>query len=236
MTRTGSSTRTHNRRAMLALVLATVLCAGASPAFAQQDIDKVNGSITAEAGQRYGDLETVNGSIRIEDGATVDEASTVNGTIEGGDGNATGDVGTVNGAIRFGTKTRVNGNVETVNGGVFFDRGSVIRNGLSNVNGAIGVVGTEIGGDIETVMGDITVGADSHVKGRIHVEKPNNHGFNWSMRHRDPPRIVIGPNAVVDGPLVFDRDVVLYVHSSARIGQVTGATAQRYSTATPPEE
>jgi hypothetical protein len=29
--------------------------------------------------------------------------------------------------------------------------------------------------------------------------------------------------------------VVLYVHSSARIGQVTGDTAQRYTTATPPD-
>ena len=32
----------------------------------RQDIDKVNGSITAEAGQTYGDLETVNGSIHVE--------------------------------------------------------------------------------------------------------------------------------------------------------------------------
>jgi hypothetical protein len=230
-------TRTHNRRAVLALALASVLCAGAaSPAFAQQDIDKVNGSITAEAGQRYGDLETVNGSIRLEDGASVDEASTVNGSIEGGDNVTSRSLETVNGAIKFGKKAKVAGSVESVNGGLFFDRGSAVRDGLSNVNGGIGVVGTEVGGDIETVMGDITVGADSHVKGRIHVEKPNNHGFNWGNRHREPPRIVIGPNAVVDGPLVFEREVVLYVHSSARIGQVTGATAQRYSTATPPEE
>ncbi len=237
MTRTGSSTRTHNRRAVLALALATVLCAGvASPAFAQQDIDKVNGSITAAAGQRYGDLETVNGSIRLEDGASVDEASTVNGSIQGGDDVSARKVETVNGAVRFGRKAKIAGGVETVNGGVFLDRGSVVRDGVSNVNGAIGVVGTEIGGDIETVSGDITVGADSHVKGRIHVEKPNRGGFNWNLRKQDPPRIVVGPNAVVDGPLVFDREVVLYVHSSARIGQVTGATAQRYSTATPPGE
>lgn len=238
MTRTSSSTRTHNRRAVLALALATVLCAGAAsgPAFAQQDIDKVNGSITAEGGQRYGDLETVNGSIRLEDGASVDEASTVNGSIQGGDEVSARSVETVNGAIKFGRKAKIDGNVETVNGGVFFDRGSAVRGGVSNVNGGIGVVGTEIGGDIETVMGDITVGADSRVKGRIHVEKPNNHGFNWSSRHREPPRIVIGPNAVVDGPLVFEREVVLYVHDSARIGRVTGATAKRYSGATPPAE
>ena len=238
MNRTGTrSTRTHNRRAVLALALATVLCAGAAgPAFAQQDVDKVNGSITAEAGQRYGDLETVNGSIRLEDGATVDEASTVNGAIEGGDNVTARSVETVNGAIKFGRKAKIDGSVETVNGGVFLDRGSVVRDGVSNVNGGIGLVGTVVGGDIETVMADITVGADSHVKGRIHVEKPNNHGFNWSLRHREPPRIVIGPNAVVDGPLVFEREVELYVHDSARIGKVTGATAQRYSGATPPGE
>jgi DUF4097 and DUF4098 domain-containing protein YvlB len=238
MTRTSSSTRTHNRRAVLALALATVLCAGAAsgPAFAQQDIDKVNGSINAEAGQRYGDLETVNGSIRLADGASVEDASTVNGSINGGDEVSARDVETVNGAIKFGRKAKIAGSAETVNGSVFFDRGSAIRDGVANVNGAIGLVGTEVGGDVETVMGDITVGADSHVKGRIHVEKPNNHGFNWSSRHREPPRIVIGPNAVVDGPLVFEREVVLYVHDSARIGRVSGATARRYSGATPPAE
>ena len=243
MTRSASyaptrSTRTHNRRAILALTLATVLCAGAAsgPAFAQQSIDKVNGSITAEAGQRYGDLETVNGSIRLEDGASADEASTVNGGIQGGDNVSARSLETVNGGIRLGRKAKIDGNVETVNGSIYLDRGSVVRDDVSNVNGAIGLVGTEVGGNIETVAGDITVGADSHVKGRIHVEKPNRSGFNWNWKKQEPPRIVIGPNAVVDGPLVFEREVVLYVHASARIGAVTGATAKRYSGATPPAE
>jgi hypothetical protein len=54
------------------------------------------------------------------------------------------------------------------------------------------------------------------------------------MGKRQPPRIVIGPNAVVEGALVFEREVTLYVHDSARIGKVTGATAVRFSTPTPP--
>ncbi|MGV8923816.1 MAG: hypothetical protein ACOH1L_10805, partial [Thermomonas sp.] len=37
-----------------------------------QDIDKVNSSITAEAGQAYGDLSTVNGSIKIEANARIE--------------------------------------------------------------------------------------------------------------------------------------------------------------------
>src|SRR5690606_1324010 len=124
---------------------------------------------------------------------------------------------------------------ETVNGGIFFDRGGKVRRGVSTVNGAIGLVDIDLGGGIETVNGDVTVGVGSHVKGGIRVEKP--HG-NWNLRMGKPrvPRIVIGPNAVVEGDLVFEREVKLYVHQSARIGSVSGATAQRFSTPTPPQD
>lgn len=220
-------------RNRLAFTLAVALAACAAPAFAQQDIDKVNGGIRAEAGQTYGDLETVNGGIDIGDGAVIEDASTVNGGIEGGDDVQARDLEAVNGGVRLGKRARVHG-IETVNGGIYLDRGSEVSGSIENVNGGIGIVGTVVGGDIETVTGNITVGADSHVKGGIRVEKPNGISFRWKKQR--PPRIVIGPNAVVDGPLVFERDVVLYVHTSARIGRVSGATAKPYSTATPPEE
>jgi len=42
------------------------------------------------------------------------------------------------------------------------------------------------------------------------------------------PRIVIGPNAVVDGELRFERQVELFVHPTAKIGTVTGASAKPY--------
>ncbi|MDQ2703185.1 MAG: hypothetical protein M3Y70_10360 [Pseudomonadota bacterium] len=223
---------TRNR---LALTLAIALSACAAPAFAQQDIDKINGGITAEAGQSYGDLETVNGGIDLESGAKVEDISTVNGGIEGGNDIQADSIEAVNGGVRLGERVQV-GNIETVNGGIFLDRGSRVARNIENVNGGIGIVGTVVGGDISTVSGDITVGADAHVKGGLRVEKPDNHGFSINWGKQRPPRIVIGPNAVVDGPLVFERDVTLYVHTSARIGRVSGATAKPYSTATPPEE
>jgi len=40
---------------------------------------------------------------------------------------------------------------------------------------------------------------------------------------------VIGPNAKVDGALVFEHEVSLYVHETATTGPITGATATRYS-------
>ena len=221
-------------------LLFTVLLAAAGVAQAHdeqriRDIDKVNGSITAEAGQFYGDLSTVNVGIDLQRGAKVEDVETVNGGIEAGDEVVARSVSTVNGGIRFGQRAQVDGDVETVNGGIFFDRGSNVRRGVSTVNGGIGLVDTDLGGGIETVNGDITVGVGSHVKGGIRVEKPTG---NWGLRMGKPkvPRIVIGPNAVVEGNLVFEREVTLHVHQSARIGNVSGATAQRYSTATPPQD
>ncbi|UOV00272.1 hypothetical protein [Pseudoxanthomonas mexicana] len=218
---------TRTRTALLlTLALAT------TPALAQQDVSKVNGSVSADAGQAYGDLETVNGSVSIAAGATVEDASTVNGSITVGDKAQAASLETVNGAIRIGKDVQVRKDVETVNGSIFTDRGTTIGGNVDTVNGAIGLVGTQLAGGIETVNGDITVGIGSHVNGGIKVEKPR----GWSMKPRRDPRIIIGPNAVVEGPLVFERPVTLYVHTSARIGAVTGATAKPFSTDTAPTE
>ena len=218
---------TRTRTALLlTLALAT------TPALAQQDVSTVNGSVSADAGQAYGDLETVNGSVSIAAGATVEDASTVNGSITVGDKAQAASLETVNGAIRVGKDVQVRKDVETVNGSIFIDRGTTIGGNVDTVNGAIGLVGTQLAGGIETVNGDITVGIGSHVKGGIKVEKPR----GWSMKPRRDPRIIIGPNAVVEGPLVFERPVTLYVHTSARIGAVTGATAKPFSTDTAPAE
>lgn len=222
------------RRCPLAVTL-TLLIAMPLAGFAQDSIDKVNGSITAEAGQSYGDLETVNGSVRIGDGAKVRDAETVNGSIKVGNDVQADSLSTVNGSIRIGTGLRASGDLETVNGSIFVDRGGSLDD-ISTVNGAIGLVDTDLSGGIETVSGDITVGVGSHVRGGIKVEKPNGNWMPLNMGKRKPPRIIIGPNAVVDGPLVFEREVTLYVHDSARTGAITGATAMPYSGTRAPKE
>lgn len=225
---------------MKRFLLCTVLLAAGTAAFAApqaqehpRNIDKVNGHITAESGQRYGDLETVNGGIDLERSTHAGSVETVNGGIEAADDVTTGNVSTVNGGIRFGRQARIDGDLETVNGGIYTDRSSQISGSVSTVNGGIGLVGTRVEGSLETVNGDITVGADSYVKGGIHIEKPHN-GFGGLFGKPKVPRIVIGPNAVVEGPMVFEREVKLFVHASARIGNVQGATSVRYDGPKPP--
>ena len=222
------------RTRLLAAALALSFALPLAHAADVQSVDKVNGSITATAGQAWGKLETVNGSIRIEDGVTTGNAETVNGSIRVGDAARTGNLETVNGGIRLGQRVQAGG-LETVNGEIFADRGSRLRGDIETVNGAIGLVETELSGGISTVNGDITVGVGSRVHGGIRVEKAHR---NWNIRFgkQRPPRIIIGPNAVVDGPLVFEREVVLYVHTTARTGAITGATPVAYSEPHAPSE
>ena len=223
------------KRTPLVLALACAALLGAAPALAQQEISKVNGSIVAQAGKPYGDVETVNGSITVETGARVEDAETVNGSIRAGNDIIADSLSTVNGGIRIGERARVSGDVETVNGGIFIDRGGSVGGDVSTVNGAIGLVDVDLGGGIATVSGDVTVGVDSHVRGGITVNRPTSNWFPVQISKRKP-KIVVGPGAVVEGELKFEREVTLYVHETARTGKVTGATPVAYATATSPSD
>ncbi len=215
------------RRTVLFLALALTT----SSSFAHgdgdsKDISKVNGSIHADSGQTYGDLDTVNGSIRIDAGSTVGNVETVNGAVSSEDKAVLASASTVNGAIKLGAQSRVEGNVETVNGGITVGKLSELKgNHLSTVNGKVLIYQSTIHGRVSTVNGDITVGSHTKIHGGILVDKPT--GLSWGKPKI--PRVLIGPNAVVKGDLVFKRDVELVVHSSAKIGKVTGATAIVYT-------
>lgn len=208
--------------------------AATSAQAADRDVSKVNGGIEVEDGERYGSLETVNGGIHIGANARVARAETVNGGIEVGASTQTGSLETVNGGIRVDEHVTTTGGVETVNGGIFIGRGGTIGGGIETVNGAIGLVDTDVSGGIETVNGDVTVGVGSHVHGGLHYGKQSRSFI--SIGKPRIPRVIIGPDARVDGPLRFEREVVLYVHATAKTGAITGATAIRFDTPTPPEQ
>jgi len=194
------------------------------------DISKVNGGITAERGGHYRDLETVNGGITVESKAVAEDVETVNGGIDVEDDAQVRSLSTVNGGIDAGERVRVDDGVETVNGGVHFDFNSHIGKDIETVNGGITVKQSEVGGQIHTMNGDITIGAKSMVRGGVWIEKPRGVHFG-KMKI---PRVVIGPDATVQGTLRFDREVELFVHPSAKIGTVVGATAQAWTDKLPP--
>ncbi|UXI68624.1 hypothetical protein [Tahibacter amnicola] len=213
----------------LVLALAAALSTAAMAGVTGPDIDKVNGSIRIESGQAGGDLETVNGSVTLGDNAKADAIETVNGEVTLGDDASADSLETVNGGITIGQRTTVRHSVEAVNGSIEARRGADIGGDVSNVNGHIDIDAARVKGRVETVAGDIDIRADSHIQGGILVEKPS--GFNWGKQKT--PRIVIGPNAVVEGRLDFRREVELYVSDTAKVGAISGATAKPFSGASP---
>ena len=82
---------------------------------------------------------------------------------------------------------------------------------------------------IQNQYGNVSIMGTSHVEGGLLVEKPNSMLFN-----SEDPVIVIGPGAVVQGDLSFERKVKLYVSDKATIGTVTGATPITFSGDNPP--
>lgn len=219
----------------LSVGLSVLLLAGTGTAFAQQDVSKVNGSINVGTGEARADVSTVNGSITLGDKSKAADISTVNGDIETGSNVSSKDISTVNGSIKLGGAARVSSDVTTVNGSIFIADHSVVSGDVATVNGGIGLVRTEVDGDVATVNGDVTVGIGSHVKGKLIVKKPtNNSVLPISIGPNRIPRIIVGPNAVIDGELRFEREVKLYVHSSAKVGNIVGAKAISFSTPSAP--
>lgn len=223
------------RRTLLVLALALAMSAvqarDESHASSVQSISHVNGGINADAGQHYGDLETVNGGISLGRGAVAEDVETVNGGVTLEDDVHVSSAQTVNGGVHAGQRVNVEHGAQTVNGGIRFGFNSHIGGDVETVNGGIVLQQTEIGGEVRTVGGDITIGARSLVHGDIRVEK--SHGFSLSWGKPRVPRVIIGPNAVVQGNLRFGREVQLFVHASAKIGTVTGATAQAWTDTLP---
>ena len=191
-------------------------------------IDKINGSIRVEDGKTAGTLSTVNGSIRVGEKATVGAIDTVNGSIGIGNDATAKELENVNGSITLGERSRIDGDVEGVNGAITLEKGADVKGSIENVNGKIKLEGAHVGGGIRTNTGDIEIGPNSKVEKGIHVEKPS--GGSWfSWGKPEVPRVVIGPGAVVEGTLRFDREVHLFVSDKATIGQVVGAKAVKFS-------
>lgn len=212
-------------RSLVALAITLSLAAAGGAVARDGGISKVNGSIDVASGEQAGNVETVNGSVRLADGAAARKATTVNGSIKVGANANAEALETVNGDIELHEGARVAGDVETVNGDLRLHKGAEVGGRASNVSGRLTIEAAHVGAGLQTVNGDIDVGADSRIEGGILVEKP--HGWSWGKQRN--PRIVIGPRAVVQGTLDLRRDVELFVSDSANVGEIKGATATKFA-------
>ena len=180
----------------------------------------VNGSITVgNAAIVDGNLNTVNGSIKVGDDVRFESADTVNGSIVVGRGATATSIDSVNGKITLGDSASIRGSLEAVNGAIRVGPGSSVGNDVENVNGELNLQGTEVGGDLSTVSGDIIVTDGSIVRGDIVVRKST--GWSWGSNRRKP-KVIIGPNSQVLGRIDAKREIELFISESATVASVTG--------------
>ena len=222
--------------ALFAAMFAAALVSGCEYS-ANEDIDvpadaaysgdgmTMNGDVTIgrNADASDSNFRTMNGRITIKDGARVSDCATVNGPVNVGEGAEAGDLKTVNGDLDLGRDARVKGSIKLVNGSVRLNKGSSVSGDIGTVNGRIELVTAEVGGDLSNVNGGMLVTAGSLVHGGIRIRDADGDPMG------KPPRIVIGPGSEVRGELQFERDVELFIHETAHIGPVSGATAVSFA-------
>lgn len=179
----------------------------------------VNGSITVgNDAVVTGGLRTVNGSISVGSGSTIENAKTVNGTLRMADGVEAGHLGTVNGAVKIGKKVSVDGDISAVNGSISLEQAAVVTGEIGNVNGRIAIEGAQVNGSVTTVMGDIRM-HEAVIKGDLVIEEPSMWGRNDKRRK---PRIVVGPGSRIEGAIVIEHEVELFISETAEVGSVSG--------------
>jgi acetyltransferase-like isoleucine patch superfamily enzyme len=133
-------------------------------------------------------------------------------------------VETVNGSIVGVSNLRIEKGVEAVNGSIEIGAGSLVGGNVETVNGGITLLAMKVNGNVETVNGNITVGENTVIGGHLKVNKPKGWGMSWGKPK--VPRIVLGPNSRVMGDLIFEREVELYAHSSAKYGKLIYVEAE----------
>lgn len=225
------------------LVATAILALTALVAHGAQDIHKTNGNTVVESNSTVGNVTTTNGRIRLDARVTardvastnggvtigadsrVEQVKTTNGNISLEQGVNAHSVTSTNGSIAIGQNAQIARNIETTNGSITLEREVHVHGHVRTTNGSITLETARVDGRLSTTNGDIEVGANSHIGQGIFIGKSGKNFFN---QHR-VPRVVIGPNAVVGGPLIFEREVKLYVSESATIGPVSGATPIRFS-------
>ena len=214
--------------ALLGLMLALPAAASINksikiaPGESSDGASSVNGSVTVGTGAVVtGDVSTVNGTIRIADNAQVKDVSTVNGALRLGSGVSAGSLETVNGSIRAADNCQLDGSVEAVNGSIKLGNGTRVSDGVANVNGTIELLGVDVGGNLETVNGDVELLQGSTLRGDLVIEKPS--GWGWNNSKKRKPRVIIGPGSVVVGTIELEREVELYINETAQVGGVSGA-------------
>lgn len=181
----------------------------------------VNGKVTVGDGAIVtGDIDTVNGGVKVGSGVQAETVQSVNGKVSIGDDCIIDSAQTVNGRTEVGERVRVSGDVSTVNGELYVGRGSQVGGDVETVNGKIKLIQVTVSGNVTNTNGGLYLDLGTRVEGSVTVRKVKNRGWSWGKKSK--PVVVIGRDVVIEGTLLLEREVELYIHETATVTEVSG--------------
>ena len=101
------------------------------------------------------------------------------------------------GSIRLAENVTITGDVETVKGSVFCKAGDVITDDITTVNGSIHLARAEVGGNLGTVNGSVTLEDESRVSGNVLIK-----GKSTRYGKKKAIEITISGGSVVEGDII----------------------------------
>ncbi|PIP80831.1 MAG: hypothetical protein COW84_03085 [Gammaproteobacteria bacterium CG22_combo_CG10-13_8_21_14_all_40_8] len=209
-----------NTKTLVSLAFASLL---SSTALMAQEHSTVNSDIEVHSGEGAQDVSSVNGDILVHDNAEVGSIATVNGDINIQSGATLGSISTVNGDIDLDTNVSISKDIGSVNGDMHFKSGSKIQGDITSVNGDLDLDNVNVQGHITVVTSDIEIKNGTHIEGGLRVKKSKHQGWFLTMLNfskDNKPKIIIGDNVVINGPVVFEREVDLTMAKSAKVATI----------------
>ena len=188
---------------------------------------KINDSVSIRDGERLSIGRTaINGSVFTGSGCEVrGMLRAVNGVVRVGRDSEVGSCQAVNGGIGLEENVRVHGHAKAVNGAVMSEMGCTIETYVHAVNGAVTLKGTQVGKDVVSWNGDITLEDGCRVAGDLIVKKTKGSG----SRHHTLK--VTLDNSVVSGNVECTDDrmkTILVLRGDSRVeGKIINMEVQQ---------
>jgi DUF4097 and DUF4098 domain-containing protein YvlB len=161
------------------------------------DVYSTFGHIDVIDGEHAGDLENNSGDITVGRNAKVKSVDIINGNI---------NIGDLSEAY----------SLESVNGNIYLGENVVITRGIKVVNGSVDIQqGAYVGTDLIASNGDVTLAANSVVKGNIIFENTF-----FSSKMDKTSSLIIAEGATIDGKIHLHREVNVVLPDSISLGKV----------------
>ncbi len=194
-------------------------------------IDVTSGDITLGPRAQSATIDSTSGNVHVMQSAIVNGAiDTTSGDVRLMAGARSNGIDTSSGNVELAANVSVNGTIDTSSGYVV-GTAAQIMGSIDTSSGDISLTASRVNGSVLTNSGRVHVVMRSVIGGNLKLRK-NNCDWSWfSSCKTQETTVIIGANSAINGALIAERPVRLYVHPSARVGRIIGDQITRLTEA-----